>query len=139
MTLRDYIRDEIFGRRAQEAGCLVVYDPARRYREIVAGMASDRCRMIDTLNSVVEQREAATEAYGLLAVGKISQLIIWVPAPRPIDAEARQRDPFSVFGLTGSEFPAGDGDDFASLCRRAKPDHVSEINRLFGDSRFRRH
>ena len=131
MTIRDYIRDEVFGRRAHEAGCLVVYDPARRFREVVAGMASDRCRVIDTLNSVVEQREAATEAYGFLAAGKIGQLIIWVPAPRPIDAEARQRDPFSVFGLTGSEFPAGDGDDFASICRRAKPDHVSEINRLF--------
>ena len=103
MTIRDYIRDEVFGRRAHEAGCLVVYDPARRYRDVVAGMASDRCRVIDTLNSVVEQREAATEAYGLLAAGKIGQLIIWVPASRPIDAEARPRDPFSVFGLITSQ------------------------------------
>jgi len=131
MTIRDYVRNEVFGRRAHDAGCLVVYDPARRYREIVNEMASDRCRVIDALRSVVEQREAATEAFGELAEGKVAQLIIWVPVARPSDAEARQRDPFSVFGLTGSEFPAGDGDDFASICRRAKPDHVSEINRLF--------
>ncbi|MHB9007783.1 MAG: PglZ domain-containing protein, partial [Limisphaerales bacterium] len=32
-----------------------------------------------------------------------------------------------------ASFPDGDGDDFASLCRRAKPDHVPEINRLFED------
>lgn len=131
MTIRDYIQTEVFGQRARDSGCLVVYDPTKRYREIVSGMATARCRVIDILKSVVEQREIANDAFRELADGKIDQLIIWVPAPKPIDAEARQRDPFSVFGLSGSEFPLGDGDDYLALCRRAKPDHVSEINRLF--------
>lgn len=131
MTIRDYIQDQVFGRRAKEHSCLVIYDPARRYREIVLALESEHCRVIDVAKSVVEQRELANDAFADLVEGRIHQLVIWVPAVKPIESEARQRDPFAVFGLTGAEFPAGDGDDYASLCRRAKPDHVTEINRLF--------
>lgn len=131
MTIRDYIQDQIFGRRAQEHGCLVIYDPTRRYREIVLAMDATYCRVIDISKSIVEQREITNEAFAELVDGRIHQLVIWVPAAKPIEAEAYQKDPFCVYGLAGSEFPAGDGDDYASLCRRAKPDHVTEINRLF--------
>jgi len=48
--------------------------------------------------------------------------------------EERQKDPFGVFGVIGAEFSSGDGDDYACLCRKAKADHVTEINRLFEDS-----
>ena len=52
---------------------------------------------------------------------------------RPEDNDGKQRDPFSVFAEIGAVFPQGDGDDYASLCRRAKPDHIPEINRLFAE------
>ncbi len=48
--------------------------------------------------------------------------------------EERQKDPFGVFGVIGAEFSSDDGDDYACLCRKAKADHVTEINRLFEDS-----
>jgi hypothetical protein len=133
VSIRDYIRNEIFARRAQERGVIVIYDPGHRYREIGLSMASDRCRVIDASQSVIEQREEATEALAALAEGQIHQLVIWVPAVRPEDNDAKQRDPFSVFAQIGTVFPQGDGDDYASLCRRAKPDHVPEINRLFAE------
>ena len=38
MTIRDYIKKEVFAKRAAEAGCLVIYDPSRKYREIANGM-----------------------------------------------------------------------------------------------------
>ena len=66
--------------------------------------------------------------------GKIHRLVLWVPAPRSASEEERQKDPFGVFGIIGAEFPSGDSDDYACLCRKAKSDHVSEINRLFEDS-----
>jgi hypothetical protein len=131
MTIRDHIEKQVFGRRAQEHGILVIYDPCRRYRDIALDMASDRCRVIDASQSVIEQREEATDALAALAEGQIHQLVLWVPAVRPADNDGKQRDPFSVFAEIGAVFPQGDGDDYASLCRRAKPDHVPEINRLF--------
>ena len=134
MTIRDYIKDQVFGVRAAEFGCLVIYDPARRYREIALSLDSTQCRVIDTATSVIEQREAASEALRDLSDGKIHRLVLWVPAPRPTSEEERQKDPFGVFGVIGAEFPSGDGDDYACLCRKAKADHVTEINRLFEDS-----
>ena len=133
MTIREYIQDEIFGRRAREHGCLVVYDPGRRYRDIALGLASDKCRVIDASQSVIEQREAATDALLSLAEGGVDQLVIWIPAARPDDDEKKQRDPFSVFAEVGTVFPQGDGDDYISVCRRAKPDHIPEVNRLFAE------
>ena len=133
MTIRDYIQKQVFFRRAEEQGCLVIYDPQRRYRDLALSMDSDRCRVINAAESVIEQREAATEALRDLAIGTIHELILWIPSSRPQDEDQRQKDPFSVFGSIGSEFPSGDGDDYASLCRRAKPDHVPEINRLFAE------
>lgn len=133
MTIRDYIKNQIFSHRAQEHGALVIYDPARRYRDIALSMASDQCRVIDAAQSVIEQREAATEALAMLTEGQIHQLVIWMPALRPEDNDGKQRDPFSVFAEIGAVFPQGDGDDYASICRKAKPDHVPEINRLFAE------
>ena len=138
MTIRDHIKKEVFAKRAAESGCLVIYDPLRKYREIASGMASASCKVIDSSRSIIEQREAAIGALRELGDGKIHQLVIWIPALPPQCDEDLQRDPFSVFSRVGGQFPAGDGDDYASLCRKAKPDHIVEINRLFaeGDPSF---
>jgi PglZ domain len=133
VTIREYIRSEVFAKRAEQSSCMVIYDPTRRYRDIVSAMASASCRVIDIGLSIIEQREAAMTALGDLADGKIHQLIVWAPALPPESDEDLQKDPFSVFAKIGTQFPDGDGDDYASLCRKAKPDHVVEINRLFSE------
>ena len=131
MTLRDYLRDHVFLRRAQERGVLTVYDPARRYREVVTSLASDVRRVIDVSESFIRQREEAAVALRQLAAGTIHQLILWIPTQRPSEPEQKQKDLFAVFAEIGDVFPNGDGDEFANICRRAKADHVPEINRLF--------
>ncbi|MGE0685031.1 MAG: PglZ domain-containing protein, partial [Candidatus Binatia bacterium] len=131
MSIREYIQNEIFGRRAREHGSLVIYDPSRRYRDIVLTMTAEKRQVIDASQSVIEQREVATDALLGLADGQIHQLVVWVPAAVPADDDGKQRDPFAVFAEIGAVFPQGDGDDYASLCRQAKPDHIPEINRLF--------
>ena len=131
MTIRDYIRDQVFARRASEHGCLVIYDPVRRYRDAALSLADDKRRVIDVTDSVIEQRENAAEALSALASGDIHHLIVWIPAEPPTDPEDKQKEPFAVFAEMGEVFPKGDGDEFADICRRAKPDHISEINRMF--------
>ncbi len=131
MSLRDYIRDEVFDRRARSHSCLVVYDPARRYREIVLSMETKTRRVIDGAGSIIEAREAATDAIGELHTATQRDIVIWLPYAAPADAEAKQRDPFAVFGELGAVFPQGDGDEYSEICRRAKADHLAEINRLF--------
>jgi hypothetical protein len=133
VSISDYIRDNVFAKRASETGCLVIYDQARRYRKIVSSMGSPSCWVIDASLSVIEQREAAMAALLDLAEGKIHQFIVWVPTKYPESDEDLQRDPFSVFSRLGAQFPSGDSDDYASICRKAKPDHIVEINRLFAD------
>ena len=131
MKIRDYIQSEVFATRAAKHGALLIYDPARCYHEVALALAAPQCRVIDAGPSVIEAREAAMHALRDLTEGKIHQLIIWIPTRKPESDEDRQGDPFSVLGRIGAEFPAGDADDYAALCRVAKPDHVVEINKLF--------
>ena len=139
MTIRDYIQHKVFAPRVEEKGILVIYDPVRRFREIALGMEHELCRVIDAGQSIIEQRERATDSLADLAAGRIYHLIIWVPIDTPQDEMEWQKDPFAVFALTGSVYPrVADGESFASLCRKAKADHIPEINRLFdsGDPSF---
>jgi len=131
MSIRDYLRDQVFARRAQEHGCLVIYDPTRQYHEVARSLENDKRVVIDVGVSIIEQREKAAEALERLASGVIHQLILWVPTKQPIDPDDKQKDPFAVFAEIGESFPKGDGDGFADICRRAKPDHAPEITRMF--------
>ena len=131
MTIRDYIKTKVFDRRVKEHGCLVIYDPVRRYRELALEMEDEHCKVIDVSRSVISQREAASDALSDLAAGRVHNVIIWVPAKPPETPEDKEKDPFCYFADLGVRFPSGDGDDYASLCRKAKVDHLTEINRLF--------
>ena len=132
--IRDFITEKVFAARAADARCLMIYDPERRYREIALSLAGGKREVIDVSTSIIEQREAAADALSRLARGTLESLIIWSPFPLPRDVDEKQRDPFAVFAEIGDVFPKGDGDEYAALCRRAKPDHVAEINRLFAES-----
>lgn len=131
MKVRDYIRDEVFGRRLEKSGCLVIYDPDRRYRDLARALESPRCRVLDATASVIEQREAAMMGLQALVSGELERMVVWCPSSPPVTDEQMQGDPFSVLSQVGAGFPSGDGDDYASMCRRAKPDHVLELEKLF--------
>lgn len=133
MCIATFIRDEVLRPRLHDAGCMVVYDPDGRYHEICAGLNDDAVRVIDASESSIESRKAAIAA--LREVGsKLHALLIYVPARRPESDEEKQVDPFSIYAACGSLFPRDDGDDYLSLCLRAKPDHATEVRRVFTDS-----
>ena len=131
--IADYIRDEVFNARLQRSTVLVVYDPHRRYRDLCLSLASDAVRVVDASESSIESREAAVRAFVSLGRGEPGpkELLIYLPARAPVTDEGRQADPFAAYTVCGTVFPSGDGDDYLSLCLKAKPDHATEIRRLF--------
>lgn len=133
MRIHDYIQQHIFARRAAERGCLVIYDPARRYRDLALALAGPNCVVLDAGASLIEQREAAMNALRNLSAGSVHQLIVWAPLAKPETDDQAQRDPFSVLARVGAVFPRGDDDEYASLCRSAKPDHLTELEKLFAE------
>lgn len=136
MGLSAFIREAILAPRLKAAGCLVVYDPEQRYREPCFDLASERIRVVDASESSIESREAALMAVRAMArtQAALEGVLIYVPAPRPQSEEAKQADPFSLYAECGAVFPKDDGDEYLSLCLRAKPDQATAIRQVFASS-----
>ncbi|MCX7669338.1 MAG: PglZ domain-containing protein, partial [Anaerolineae bacterium] len=134
MSIAAFIQGEM-QKRLERAGCLVVYDAERRYHALCLALASATVRVVDASDSGIVSREAATLALCELGNPRsaLKGLLIYVPAVRPQTDEQRQADPFSVYAACGAVFPQDDGDEYLSLCLRAKPDHATEIRRLFAN------
>lgn len=131
--IADFIRDEVLAPRLRVSGCLVVYDRERRYRDLCLHLATEKCVVVDVSESSLDCREAASLA--LRAVGDrnnpVERLLVYVPVPTPVTPEEKQVDPFSVYAVCGAVFPQGDADEYEALCLRARPDHATEIRRVF--------
>jgi hypothetical protein len=91
---------------------------------------------VDASESSIESREAALMA--VRAMGQtqaaLEGVLIYVPAPRPQSEEDKQADPFALYAECGAVFPRDDGDEYLSLCLRAKPDHPTAIRQVFAAS-----
>ncbi|MBC6943505.1 MAG: PglZ domain-containing protein [Xanthomonadales bacterium] len=136
MSIAEFIRENVLRPRLKQAGALVVYDPDKRYREQCFDLAADKVRVVDASESSIESREAA-----LLALREVGQpkaplecVLIYVPAKRPETDEQKQADPFALYAECGAVFPQDDGDEYLSLCLRARPDHATEIRQVFATS-----
>lgn len=136
MTIEEFIRESVLRPRLSQSGCLVVYDPERRYHAVCAKFADDTCRFIDASDSSIESREAAQAA--LCEIGRVGSslqaALIYVPTARPLTDEAKQIDPFAFYAECGAVFPRDDGDDYLSLCLRAKPSHTTQVRQVFADA-----
>ena len=136
MAIADFIREEVLRPRLAAAGCLVVYDAQGRYKDLCLDLKDGKTQVVDASESSIESREAALAA--LRTVGqpssKLQGVLIYVPSKRPETDEQRQIDPFSPFAACGAIFPQDDGDEYLSLCLKAKPDHHTEIRRVFSAS-----
>lgn len=92
--------------------------------------------VVNASESGIESREAALQA--LRQVGQpdaaLQGVLIYVPAKKPETDEQMQVDPFSIYGKCGAVFPQDDGDEYLSLCLRARPDHATEIRKAFASS-----
>lgn len=135
-TIKTFIQQEVLLPRLKKAGVMVVYDPDRRYRELCLELADENRVVVDATESSIESREQALAT--LQAMGqpgaKIANMLVYVPAKPPVTDEDKQRDPFSIYMACGAVFPEGDGDEYLSLCLRAKADHATEIRRIFADN-----
>lgn len=125
----------VFRDRLKKASVLAVYDPDRRYRNICLSVANADTAVVDVSESSIEAREKAMLTLATLGrPHKPKALLVYIPAKAPITDEERQEDPFAVYAACGSMFPDGDGDTYESLCLKAKPDHTTEIRRLFAET-----
>ncbi|WP_293652857.1 PglZ domain-containing protein [Thiolapillus sp.] len=133
MTIQKFIQSDVMLPRVKRNGVLVVYDPDLRYRELCQGMNANGLHVVDATESSIESREAALKLLGELGTSnsETTGLLIYVPAPAPVSDEDRQRDPFALYSVCGNIFPEGDGDEYLSLCLKAKPDHATEIRAVF--------
>ncbi len=136
MSLAAFIRETVLRPRLKKAGCLVVYDPARLYQDVVSDLSDERTAVVDASERGIESREQALESFVSIANsgGKgPTEVVIYVPTDAPKTDHDRVMDPYAVYAASGAMFPDGDGDEYISLCLKAKPDHASEIRRLFQD------
>ena len=131
MSIAEFISESIFLPRVKKAGCLVVYDPDRRYQDICAFMASDKLSVIDASVSSIESRLAAIHGMREVFEKPLVGLLVYVPKRQPESDEEKQVDPFAAIAAAGATFPNGDGDGYESLCLKAKPDHTTEIRAIF--------
>lgn len=135
-SITEFIQKEVLLPRLKNASVLVVYDPARRYRELCLELDDDSRQVIDAGQSSIESREVALAT--LLELGRpqatIKEMLVYIPAAAPRTDEERQRDPFSLYAACGAVFPEGDGDEYLALCLKAKADHGAAIRRIFADN-----
>ena len=91
--------------------------------------------VVDASESGIESREKARDFVSLasLAATESTELVIYIPTRPPKSDHERVMDPYAAYTAAGGIFPDGDGDEYLSLCLKAKPDHASEIRRLFQD------
>lgn len=136
MSISHFIAETVLRPRLSKAGCLVVYDAEQRYRDICLGLENEGVRVVDASESSIESRRDAIAALQEIAKAKreIDAVLVYVPKCRPDVDEDKQVDPFAIYGQIGAVFPQDDGDDFLSLCLRAKPDHATEIRRVFASA-----
>ncbi len=140
MGIKTFIQEEILARleksgRLQKSGVLIVYDAAQRYRELCLELAGEQRRVVDASESSIESREAALSVLQQMGVmgAAITQLVVYVPAAAPQTEKARVEDPFYLYAVCGQIFPnpENDGDEYLSLCIKARPDYATEIRRIF--------
>lgn len=134
-TIKSFIQDRL-KERIMQNGVLVVYDPERRYRELCLELAADEIRVIDAGENSIESREAALQTLKELGQPNpiLKGMLVYIPARAPLTDEEKQRDPFALYMVCGSVFPDGDGDEYQNLCLAAKPDHTTQIRRIFSEN-----
>lgn len=131
MDIKSFIKKEVLGPRLREKQVLAVYDPDYRYRDLCLEMANEKRVIVDASESSITSRALAFKALSALGRNEIEQLLVYVPTSKPIEEEEKQKDPFALYLACGAVFPDGDGDNYLSICLKAKPDHSTQIRAVF--------
>ncbi len=132
-SIAEFISREVFVPRLAKHQVLAVYDPERRYRELCLALANEQRIVVDATESSIDSRLAALDALGRIGNQELHELLVYVPAPKPLHDEDRQQDPFAVYAACGAVFPEGDGDEYLALCLKAKPDEATQVRAVFAE------
>ncbi len=131
MSIAEFIQDKIFRPRVQKTGCLVVYDPDGHYQNLCNTLADEKLIVVDVSKSSIESRIAAIQGLRDVVEKQLTGMLVYIPKKAPQSDEEKQSDPFAPIAAAGSIFPEGDGDNFESICLKAKPDHATAIRAIF--------
>ena len=133
MSIKEFIQQNTLLPRLKKTSALVVYDPKKIYHDLCLDMATDTIEVVDTSDSSITSRENALKALRNLGrpTTDLEGLLVYVPAEPPENEEDKQKDPFALYTACGSVFPDGAGDAYMHLCLKAKPDHATEVRRIF--------
>ncbi|MBE7635964.1 PglZ domain-containing protein [Sneathiella sp. P13V-1] len=131
MSFAEFFKSSVLEARLAKSQVMVVYDPERRYRDVCLEMATEKRAVVDSSESSIISRAKAIADLGKLGERQIEQLLVYVPAAKPLEDEDKQKDPFALYGACGDVFPSGDGDNYLSLCLKAKPDHATQVRAVF--------
>ncbi|SLM27560.1 conserved hypothetical protein [Desulfamplus magnetovallimortis] len=133
MSIAQFIQTQTLLPRLQKKGVLTVYDPDGRYRDVCLELADEHIKVVDASQSSIESREAALSTFKQLGENnpQVKGMVVYIPVKKPMTDEERQHDPFSIYTACGTIFPEGDGDGYMDLCIKAKPDHATEIRKIF--------
>jgi len=133
MKIKEFIQEQVLLPRLEQNEILVVYDPDRCCHKLCLELASEKRRVIDASESSIISRAAAMNALQELGQPNpdVENILVYIPAKAPLTDEEKQRDPFTVLGACGAVFPAGDSDEYQSLCLKARPEYTTEIRRIF--------
>lgn len=119
---------------------VVWYDGEGVFIDFISNFQPAHSKLISASKSGLKARREAEAICRAMnesnnpALAKMN-LLIYVPRPRGAIPETRQIDPFEVFALAGVAFGDKEADQLASLARRALPNHIPEIDRLFAEGR----
>lgn len=131
MSIQQFIQEQVLAPRLAKQQVMVVYDAEQRYRDACLAMANDKLKVVDATESSILARAEAIQSLNELGAHIIEQLLVYVPAPKPLEDEDKQKDPYALYSACGSVFPNSDGDNYLSICLKAKPDHATQVRALF--------
>ncbi len=130
MTIQDYIKS-YFENSIGQSTNLVVYDPDEKYRDIIESITD--YEIIDASQSTILGRERALELWSEMGSQpqKYKGLLIYLPIARPKNTQQLLENPYLMFEIAGAVFPQSDADTFKTLCHKAFPDKIAQIDKIF--------
>jgi hypothetical protein len=112
---------------------LLVYDPSRRYKELIMEMDDGNTRVVDADAPTLEAREQAVSLWQEMIGNQQLRMIIYAPYRMPRHVHERQADPLASFAAIGGLFPdpENSNEEYKSLAQLAFPGYGEKIDRLF--------
>jgi len=85
MSFAEFSKRSVLETRLAKWQVMVVYDSERRYRDSCLEMATEKRSVVDSSDSSITSRAEAIASLSKLGDHQIEQLVVYVPAAKPLD------------------------------------------------------